>query len=91
MDKHCREIRDNIRLIPVGGLMHIIASALPNVAGMGPAEFSFLLIFSHYADCGQLSSALILSRTATFFAPFALSIAVLLAIQRHSTAGDRPS
>ncbi len=62
----------------LGGLMHIIVSALPNVAGMGPAELSFWLIFSRYMEYGQLSSALILYRTATFFFPFALSTAVFL-------------
>lgn len=71
----------------LGGLMHIIVSALPNLAGMGPAEVSFWLIFSRYMEYGQLSSALILYRTATFFVPFALSTAVFLAIQRRAAAG----
>lgn len=71
----------------LGGLMHIIVSALPNLAGMGPAEVSFWLIFSRYMGCGQLSSALILYRTATFFVPFALSAGVFLAIRRRASAG----
>lgn len=72
----------------LGGLMHIVVSALPNVAGMGPAELSFWLIFSRYMEYGQLSSALILYRTATFFVPFAFSVAVFLVIQRRTLAGD---
>lgn len=72
----------------LGGLMHIIVSALPNVAGMGPAEFSFLLIFSRYMDYGRLSSALILYRTATFFFPFLLSVFVFLAVRRRVEAGS---
>ena len=56
---------------------------------MGPAELSFWLIFSRYMEYGQLSSALILYRTATFFVPFALSVVVFLAIQRRAAAGDR--
>lgn len=71
----------------LGGLMHIIVSALPNLAGMGPAEVSFWLIFSRYMEYGQLSSALILYRTATFFVPFALSAGVFLAIRRRASAG----
>lgn len=71
----------------LGGLMHIIVSALPNVAGMGPAELSFWLIFSRYIEYGQLSSALILYRTATFFVPFVLSVVVFLAIQRRALRG----
>lgn len=72
----------------LGGLMHIIVSALPNVAGMGPAEFSFLLIFSRYMDYGQSSSVLILYRTATFFFPFMVSIFVFLIVQRRTAVGD---
>lgn len=71
----------------LGGLMHIIVSALPNLAGMGPAELSFWLIFSRYMEYGQLSSALILYRTATFFFPFALSAAVFPAVQHRAMAG----
>ena len=71
----------------LGGLMHIIVSSLPNIAGIGPAELSFWLIFSRYMEYGQLSSALILYRTATFFVPFALSAAVFLAVQRRAMAG----
>lgn len=71
----------------LGGMMHIIVSALPNLAGMGPAELSFWLIFSRYMEYGQLSSALILYRTATFFFPFALSAALFPMIQRRMMRG----
>lgn len=71
------------RMQLLGGLMHMIVNALPNVAGMGPAEFAFLLIFANYMNYGQLSSALILYRTATFFFPFVVSVFVLLAAQKH--------
>lgn len=71
----------------LGGLMHIIVSALPNIAGMGPAELSFWLIFSRYMAYGQLSSALILYRTATFFFPFALSAVMFFILQRRTVKG----
>lgn len=71
----------------LGGMMHIIVSALPNLAGMGPAELSFWLIFSRCMEYGQLSSALILYRTATFFFPFALSAALFPMIQRRMMRG----
>ena len=67
----------------LGGLMHMIVNALPNVAGMGPAEVAFLLIFSGYMEYGQLSSALILYRTATFFFPFVLSVFAVLVTQKR--------
>lgn len=79
------------RIQLLGGLMQMIVSALPNVAGMGPAEFAFLLIFASYMDYGQLSSALILFRSATFFFPFILSIFVFLTAQKHlSESEDNP-
>lgn len=64
-------------------LMHLISNALPNVAGVGPVEFAFVLIFSHYMEYAQASSALILFRVATFFFPFILSILVFLRVQRR--------
>ena len=63
--------------------MHLISNALPNVAGVGPVEFAFVLIFSHYMEYAQVSSALILFRVATFFFPFILSILVFLRAQRR--------
>lgn len=65
-------------------LMHLISNALPNVAGVGPVEFAFMLIFSHYIEYAQASSALILYRTATFFFPFILSMFVFLAVQKRA-------
>ena len=64
-------------------LMHLISNALPNVAGVGPVEFAFVLIFSHYVEYTQASSALILYRVATFFFPFVLSIFVFLRVQKR--------
>lgn len=64
-------------------LMHLISNALPNVAGVGPVEFAFVMIFSHYMEYAQASSALILYRVATFFFPFILSIFVFLRVQKR--------
>lgn len=64
-------------------LMHLISNALPNVAGVGPVEFAFVVIFSHYMEYDQASSALILYRIATFFFPFILSIFVFLRVQKR--------
>ncbi|MGM9662369.1 MAG: YbhN family protein [Oscillospiraceae bacterium] len=64
-------------------LMHLISNALPNVAGMGPVELAFVMIFSHYIEYAQASSALLLYRVATFFFPFLLSILVFLRVQKR--------
>lgn len=67
----------------LAALMLLIASALPNVAGVGPAEFTFLMIFTGYLPYPQASAALLLYRTATYFFPFAVSIPVTLWVQRR--------
>lgn len=64
-------------------LMHLISNALPNIAGVGPIEFAFMMIFSHYMEYVQASSVLILYRISTFFFPFVLSIPVFLAVQKR--------
>lgn len=84
----------SIRLLGGGGLslwrvqllaalMLLIASALPNVAGVGPAEFAFLLIFTGYMSYARASAAMLLYRTATYFFPFAVSIPVTLWARRR--------
>lgn len=54
----------------------MISGAVPNVAGMGPAEFSFLLLFAACLEPAQAASALVLFRCATYFLPFLASIPV---------------
>jgi hypothetical protein len=67
----------------LGALMYLITGALPNVAGMGPAEFAFLLLFSASMSSAQVSSALVLFRTATFFFPFLVSAVVFFFVQKR--------
>lgn len=70
-------------------LMHLIANALPNLAGVGPVEFAFLLIFSNYINYAQTSSILILYRTATYFFPFAISSIFALCMRGRTAAIGR--
>ena len=70
-----------VQLLSAG--MMLIVSALPNVAGVGPAEFAFFLIFSPYMPAAQASAALILYRSATYFLPFLASVWVFLRVQRR--------
>ena len=72
-------------------LMHLISNALPNVAGVGPVEFAFVMIFSHYMECAQASSALILYRISTFFFPFILSVFVFLSVQNRMLNNSKSS
>lgn len=68
----------------LSSLMLLIASALPNVAGVGPAEFAFLLLFGRYLSAAGASAALVLYRAATYFFPFAASIPFALRVQHRS-------
>ena len=68
-------------------LVKLITSALPNVAGVGPMEFAFLLLFAPWADTAIASSALVLYRVATYFFPFLLSVIVFLREEKKSLKG----
>lgn len=70
------------RMNLLAALMHLISNALPNIAGVGPVEFAFMMIFSHYMGYAEASSALILYRIATFFFPFLLSVFIFLAVSK---------
>lgn len=71
----------------LSSLMLLITSALPNVAGVGPTEFAFLLLFSSWAGTAAASSALVLYRVATYFFPFLLSIFAFLREEKRSLKG----
>lgn len=57
-------------------LCQVVSGAIPNVAGLGPAEFSFLLLFSTCLEPAQAASALVLYRCVTYFLPFLASLLV---------------
>ncbi|MCC8014786.1 MAG: flippase-like domain-containing protein [Eubacterium sp.] len=67
----------------LAAIMLLITGVLPNIAGMGPAEFAFVLLFSAFLGKVETSSALILYRSVTYFFPFLLSILVFLYIKSH--------
>ncbi len=66
----------------LASLMVLISNALPNIAGMGSAEFSFFLVFSECLG-EHTMEALILYRLATYYFPFFLSIIWFLQIQKR--------
>lgn len=71
----------------LAALMLLITNALPNVAGVGPMEFAFLLLFAPWSDATVASSALVLYRVATYFFPFLLSVIVFLCEENRSLKG----
>ncbi|MGI5959224.1 MAG: lysylphosphatidylglycerol synthase transmembrane domain-containing protein [Massiliimalia sp.] len=62
--------------------MVLLTNALPNLAGMGSAEFSFLLVFSPFIGKAQAITALILYRISTYYVPFLISSTVFV-YQQH--------
>ena len=56
------------------GVMLLLTGALPNVAGVGPTEFAFLLLFAPYAGQSGAALALVLYRAFTYYLPFLVSI-----------------
>lgn len=73
----------------LSSIMVLIVGILPNVAGMGPAELSFILLFSACIGHAQATAALILYRIVTYFFPFLISIVVFFRIEKKVTGGMR--
>ena len=75
-----------MQMMTLASLTHVIASAIPNIAGMGPLEAAFILLFSYYMTPGEAKSMLVLFRLATYFVPFIVSslVASKLRIKLYS-------
>lgn len=67
----------------LSSVMLLITSALPNVAGVGPMEFAFLLMFSGYVGSIGAASALVLYRMASYFAPLLYGAFTFWRIQKR--------
>lgn len=53
--------------LALSAIMTLLVGVLPNVAGIGPAEAAFMLLFSACIGYVPALAALILYRTATYF------------------------
>ena len=62
-------------------LVLLLASAVPNVAGIGPTEAAFYLIYSPLIGSVITTSSLLLFRIATYYFPFFVSVIVFLVVQ----------
>ena len=77
-----------IQMQALSALTHVVSNALPNIAGMGSIEVSFLLLFSCYMDAADVSSVLVLYRVATYFVPFLISAFAAQKIGLRLCTGD---
>lgn len=73
----------------LSSILVLIAGVLPNVAGMGPTELAFILLFSVCIGRVQATAALVLYRIATYFFPFLISIMVFIRIEKKVAGGMR--
>lgn len=62
----------------LSSMMFLIIGVLPNVAGVGPTEVAFLMLFSPYIGYIAASSSLVLYRVADYFCPFIMSVFVFI-------------
>ena len=64
------------KVMGLAALCLVLAGACPNVAGMGPTELAFLMLYGPCVGQAQASSLLILFRCATYFFPFLISVGI---------------
>lgn len=62
----------------LSSIMFLVIGVLPNMAGVGPTEVAFLMLFSPYIGYVKASSSLVLYRLADYFCPFIISIFVFV-------------
>ena len=62
-------------------LVLIFISVLPSMAGVGPAELAYLILFGVVIGDVFTSTSLIVYRTATYFWPFTLSVFIFMHIK----------
>lgn len=65
-------------------LILALSGSLPNVSGLGPIEFAFLLFFGRDLPQQQVSSLLLVYRLANYFFPFLLSLPAVMMVRRKS-------
>lgn len=69
----------------LASLMFLLIGVLPNVAGVGPTELSFIMLFTPFIGRINASSALLLYRIADYFFPFVISVAMFLKVKKDMT------
>ena len=71
------------QIYTLSSLAYIIASSLPNVAGIGPLEYAYIILFSFYVTAPVPSTSLILYRTSSFYFLFVISAFMFMKIKNE--------
>lgn len=69
----------------LASLMFLLIGVLPNIAGVGPTELSFIMLFTPFIGRINASSVLVLYRIADYFFPFVISVAMFLKVKKDIT------
>ena len=72
-----------IQIYVLSSLAYIVASSLPNVAGVGPLEFAYITLFTLFMPGSIVSTSLILYRFFSFYLLFIISTFVFLRIKKR--------
>ena len=70
------------KIYTLSSLAYIIASSLPNVAGIGPLEYAYLVLFSYYISGSASSASLLLYRIFSFYLLFVISTFVFMHLKK---------
>ena len=71
-----------IQIYALSSLAYILASSLPNVAGIGPLEFAYITLFSTFISGSIVSTSLILYRFFSFYILFIISTFAFVRIKK---------
>lgn len=72
-----------LQIYALSSLANIIASSLPNVAGMGPLEYAFIVLFSFYLPSADVSCSLLLYRISSYYLLFIISSFIFMQIKNQ--------
>ena len=71
-----------LKAVVYTSLILALSGSLPNVSGLGPIEFAFLLFFGRDLPQTDVSSLLLVYRLANYFFPFLLSLPAVMMVRR---------
>ena len=80
-----------IQIIVLSIFMLLIVGFLPHVAGLGPIELSFVILFSSLMTSTQSHTALVLYRIFDYFIPFIMSVFVTVYFKKKIDKEKRVS
>lgn len=80
-----------IQIIVLSIFMLLIVGFLPHVAGLGPIELSFVILFSSLMTSTQSHTALVLYRIFDYFIPFIMSVFVTVFFKKKIDKEKRVS